>query len=151
MKIKKNYNVGDSVWIHGVAKVGNKLVNGSVINILDLTDAGYSQDIPHYVISVPNTIDPLLEIRTWETMSQDSAGPVGGMRDLTSAGDADSTHKKMTHIGYHYDDQPTEHEPTPEQIHAAMERSHQAITHGPLILNKAAKQPRRNSPRRRRS
>lgn len=150
MKIKKKYNIGDDVWIHGVAKVGNKLVNGSVINILDLTAAGYSQDIIHYVISIPNTIDPLLEIRTWETMSQDSVGPVGGMRELTSAGDADSARKKMTHIGYHYDDQSTEHDPTPEQIHAAMERSHQAITHGPLILNKDNKQPRRHSPRRRR-
>jgi hypothetical protein len=150
MKIKKNYNIGDDTWIHGVAKVGNKLVKGVVINILDLTDAGYGQDIIHYVIAVPNAIDPLLEIRTWETMSPDSVGPVGGMRDLTSAGDADSTHKKMTHIGYHYDDQPNEIDPTPEQIHAAMERSHQAITYGPLILNKDNKQPRRNSPRKRR-
>lgn len=148
MKIKKNYKVGDPVWIHGIARSSNKLTKGSVISKLDLTAAGYSQDISHYVISIPNAIEPLLEIRTWETMSQDSDGPAGGMRDMLSAEDADSTHKKMTHIGYEYDSNFDETEPTPAEIHAAMERSHQAVTHGPLIL-KNVKRRSRNSPRKR--
>lgn len=149
MKIKKTYNVGDFVWIYGVAKTSNKLVKGCVISILDLTTAGYSPDITHYVVAVPNTIDALLEIRTWETISQDGYGPAGGMRDIMSAGDADSTHKKMTHIGYQYVSSSEDNDPTPDQIHAAMDRSHKAITHGPLIF-KDVKQPRRNSPRKRR-
>lgn len=54
----KEYNVGDKAWIY----IGNhkgKRTEGTVIAELDLP--GYS--FRHYVIEIPTSVDPLLEIR----------------------------------------------------------------------------------------
>jgi len=77
MNAKKHYNIGDDVWIFGIT-VENKITKGKVIAAVDLSTAGFIE--PHYIISIPTHIEPLLEIRTWQTMSQDENGPIGSLR-----------------------------------------------------------------------
>jgi hypothetical protein len=139
MTIKKEYAIGDSVWISGVST--NKLVKGTVIYLLDLSAAGYGSKDRHYVIAVPSAIEPLLEIRTWETISQDQHGPVGGIRLACETVESSSVHKKLKQFGYEYhDDSDIDDEPTPEEIHAAMERASKSAQHEPLPL----KEPKPN-------
>ena len=92
MTVKKQYNVGDDVWVAGI---GRKLSKGKVIKIIDLGDCGYSHGL-HYIISLPTEIEPLLEIRTWETISQDKDGPVGLFREC---GDAVTTLRFLQKTG----------------------------------------------------
>lgn len=123
---KTKYELGDSVWINGVSR-DNKLVKGKVIKKIDLSAEGYS-DGPHYIIEIPSSIEPLLEIRTWETMSQDAQGPVGCFRNLENPPEV--IHKKLKQVGYIYNDEELLiDEPTPDQIHAAIERASKAHTH----------------------
>lgn len=54
----KEYKVGDKAWIY----IGNHKgmrTEGTIIAELDLP--GYS--VTHYVIEIPTSVDPLLEIR----------------------------------------------------------------------------------------
>jgi len=77
MKIKKQYELNDEAWIH----LGEgKLFKGKIVDIFDLVHAGYSKDIEFYIVEVPTEIDPLLEVRTWDTISQDAKGPIGAYR-----------------------------------------------------------------------
>jgi hypothetical protein len=138
MNIKKSYKVGDNVWIYGITRNQNKLTKGTVIKILDLSELDFN-DEPYYLIKVPTSIEPLLEIRTWHTMSQDSEGPVGSMRDLT---DIDATLKMLSQTGLNYDEEHDPLEPTPEQIHAALEKSKTDKEHAPLVYKE-------NKPKRR--
>ena len=128
--VKKEYTIGDSVWIYGVSSNNTRTVKGKVIKIIDLSQEGYSND-PHYIIEVPTHIEPLLEIRTWETMSQDETGPVGAFREL---GNIDSTVKKIKTSGFHYDNSEVDNEPTPDEIYAALEKSREDVMMKPLIL-----------------
>jgi len=146
MKVKKEYNIGDAVWVYGIARLNNKLIRGEVIHSFTLEHAGYN-DEPHYVIAIPNEIEPLLEIRTWHNISQDSRGPVGSFRNEISKENMDAVDKKLSQLGLnldddnHYDDEP---DPTPEQIHAALENSKKAGVHGPLIIKENKPTRRRN-------
>lgn len=99
--IKKEYKIGDSVWIYGISLDNNKLFKGTVIKLLDFGDCGFVST--YYVISIANEIEPLLELRTWETMSQDEHGPVGGLREVLHSSNTWPTHKKMSQTGYTYD------------------------------------------------
>jgi hypothetical protein len=99
--IKKEYKTGDIVWIYGISLNNNRSYKGTVVKVLDLRDCGYS--IPHYIVSIANATEPLLEIRTWETMSQDEHGPVGGIREVLTSETTWPTHKKMSQTGYAYD------------------------------------------------
>lgn len=137
MTTKKEYAVGDPVWIYGIG-VKNNLTKGKVIKLVDLSDAGYNPG-KHYIIEVPTYIDPLLEIRTWETMSQDDRGPIGAMRDV---GELVSTIKMVKQTGFTYDEDYEEDGPSSEEIRAALEKSQLGTTHQPLILKE-------NKPRRR--
>jgi hypothetical protein len=78
--VKKEYKIGDNAWVYGVAAGGgyNKPVKGTVVHEMEID--GYSST--HYVIAVPSGIEDLLEVRTWETMSQDARGPAGSFREL---------------------------------------------------------------------
>jgi hypothetical protein len=153
MTVKKKYNIGDSVWIYGINRSNIKSTKGKVIQVLDLGSAGYS-DGPHYVIEIPTHIDPLLEIRTWENMSQDEKGPVGSLRNL---GNFESTIKFVNTVGFVFDDDPTldtaQYDEddidgiTADTIHAALEKSKANSSHQPLIMKDAAK-PRRRYPNR---
>jgi hypothetical protein len=141
MTIKKTYEVGDTVWIYGVARSNHKLTQGKIIH--GFTPEGYADQ--QYVVSVPTAIEPLLEVRDWATISQDSAGPVGSMREMIAVQEMDAVNKKMAQAGYEYDpsfETPDIPEPTPEEIHAALERSQKAVEHAPLEIKE-------NKPRRR--
>ena len=140
LAIKQSYTEGDAVWIHGIGPE-NKLTQGRVIASVDLSEKGYTE--LHYIIAIPTHIEPLLEIRTWHTMSQDKHGPIGSLRDSNNITDSDN--KKMKQIGYLYsnDSHYDKEDPSPEEIMAALEKSQLATTHGPLIIPKEKPQQKR--------
>ena len=135
MTTKKTYAVGDAVWIYGINRSNTKPTQGTVIKIVDLEDAGHT-DGPHYIISIPTHIESLLEVRTWENISQDSQGPVGSLREI---GNIESTIKFAGTVGFAFDDDPAldtdiDDEISPEQIHAALAKSQEASKLQPLNL-----------------
>lgn len=130
MMVKREYAIGDSVWIYGVSVNNNRSVKGKVIKSIDLSAQGHLNG-PYYIVEVPTHIEPLLEIRTWENMSQDESGPVGAFREL---GNFDSTVKKIKTAGFHYDNSESDNEPTPDEIYAALEKSREDVMMKPLIL-----------------
>ena len=92
-------------------------------------------------------IEPLIEVRTWETISQDEHGPVGGLRGLDDTADRKVLAKTGFDLGGEYTYSESEEEsddPTPEEIHAAMERSQQTAVLPPLVLKESkTSKPRR--------
>jgi hypothetical protein len=109
----------------------------------------------HYVISIPTEIEPLLEIRTWQTISQTADGHVGSLRE--SFEDPDAAHRMLSRTGMTListDDMDNisdeEDNISPEAIHAALEKSKQDVTHSPLNL-KDAKPKRRNFTRKKKA
>ena len=145
MTVKKEYAVGDTVWIYGVNRNNTKPVAGKVIKAVDLRDAGYSFG-PHYVIEIPTHIEPLLEIRTWHNISQDARGPVGSFREL---GNIESTIKHAATLGFATDDNPLldldieDDGPSADQIHAALQKSQMDMEHTPLDLKASTAKPKR--------
>jgi hypothetical protein len=131
MTVKKQYEVGDVVWIAGVSRNNARLTQGTVIRALDLLAEGLTGG-PYYVIAIPSHIETLLELRTWETISQDVNGPVGSLRDLGA--NIDATIRVINHVGFEAHDEEMPGDPTPEQIHAALEKSLKDSTHAPLNL-----------------
>jgi hypothetical protein len=144
MKIKKQYELNEDAWIH---LGGDRLSKGKVIDIFDLAHAGYSKDIEFYIIEIPTEIDPLLEVRTWEQMSQDPKGPIGAYRSIRQE---IATKKFLGKVGIKIppesqiekvqflpenttvdiEETKTEitevldiYDPTPEEVNAAIERS----------------------------
>lgn len=136
MAVKKSYSVGDTVWIYGISPKNNKLIQGKVLKELDLSDVGYTAG-PYYIIEIPSHIDPLLEIRTWDTMSQDNKGPVGMFRSI---GKLSSTIKRSGQVGFAYDEDYVDEEIfadddiDPRLITAALEKSQKDQEHAPLNL-----------------
>ena len=141
MLIKKEYKIGDDVWIYGVS-TSNKITKGKVITSIDLSPQGYQE--LHYIIEVPSHIEPLLEIRTWHTMSQDDRGPVGSLRNINEILPADN--KKIKQLGYSSEYYDSEDDPTPDEIMAALEKSTSGLTHKPLHI-KENKPKRKYYPR----
>jgi len=129
MTVNKIYNIGDAVWIHGVGS-SKVLTRGTVVATVDLSHMGYDRDQNHYVISIPTHIEPLLEIRTWESISQDEHGPIGLFRMITE--DLTETNKKMSQFGYYTDD--SSDDPTDDEIVAALARTNADLQHRPLDL-----------------
>jgi hypothetical protein len=131
MTVKKEYNIGDTVWIYGITP-SNKITKGTIVASIDLSTQGFGNDL-HYIIEIPTHIESLLEIRTWQTISQDERGPVGSIRGI---GKVFSENKKMRQIGYiyaddsHYDND----DPSPAEIIAALEKSTDGLTHKPLHI-----------------
>lgn len=130
MNAKEVYNIGDTVWIAGVSRNNARLTQGTVIKVLDLQQEGFTQ--PHYLISIPTHIETLLEIRTWETISEDARGPVGSLRNIGKG--IDATIKFVNRVGFQAHDDQMPDDPTPEEIHAAIEKSMKDATHPPLNL-----------------
>jgi hypothetical protein len=93
MTVKKRYNVGDVVWIYGVHRNNDKSTEGTVVKSFNIE--GYND--MHYVVSIPTEIEPLLEIRTWQTISQTKDGHVGSLRDAFE--DPDASHKMLARTG----------------------------------------------------
>jgi len=120
MTVKTKYSVGDTVWIAGISRNSSRLTEGTVIKILNLSDEGFSEI--QYVISIPSAIEPLLEIRNWQTISEDGHGPVGGFRGLTEDM-ADSTAKLVNRVGLIIDEYAIPSEPAPTQLELPLEES----------------------------
>lgn len=145
MTVKKEYAVGDTVWIYGINRSNAKPTAGKVIKVVDLSDAGWSIG-NHYIIEIPSHIESLLEIRSWHNISQDAVGPVGSLRGLN----IESTIKHAATLGFFADDNPLldsdtdEDGPSAEQIHAALQKSQMDMAHTPLDL-KAAERVKRRS------
>jgi hypothetical protein len=98
MTVKKTYSIGDAVWVYGVSRSNPVLTEGKIIKIFDLSDCGYDKE-PHYLIQIPSAFEPLLEIRTWHTISQDTKGPVGSYREVIEGAEAEATAKKLNQGG----------------------------------------------------
>lgn len=152
MTVKKKYNVGDTVWIYGVSRTNVKSTQGTVVKAF--TIEGYNE--VHYVVEIPTEIEPLLEIRTWQTISQTANGHVGSLREAFS--DPDASHKMLNRTGMAVisEDETAdggsfeEDDISPEAIHAALEKSQQDVSHGPLNL-KTEKPKRRNFARKKKA
>jgi hypothetical protein len=94
-KIKQKYKIGDFAWIYGIAAGPgyNRLTKGTVVH--EMVIEGYADT--HYVIAISNGIQDLLEVRTWEEISQDDKGPIGSFRMLLMNDPA--TQKKLLRTG----------------------------------------------------
>jgi len=126
MNIKKQYEINDDVWIH----IGNgKLHKGKVVEYFDLGHIGRDRNIEYYVIEIPTSIEPLLEVRTWQEISQDSNGPLACYRSITGVYE---NSKKMGKLGIElplsnplqeiFDDY-EDGDPTPEEVNEALDRA----------------------------
>ena len=154
MTVKKKYNVGDTVWIYGIQRDNVKSTQGTVVKAF--TIEGYNE--VHYVVEIPTEIEPLLEIRTWQTISQTKDGHVGSLREAFD--DPDAAHKMLSRTGMaviSLDEEPeddtgsfAEDDISPDAIHAALEKSQKDSSHGPLNL-KDAKPKRRNFARKKKA
>jgi hypothetical protein len=161
MTVKKKYNVGDIVWIYGVRRANDKSTQGTVVKSFNIE--GYND--MHYVVSIPTEIEPLLEIRTWQTISQTKDGHVGSLRDAFS--NPDAAHRMLARTGVSFISDAGEdydgdgHDGmgsfadeddniSSDAIHAALEKSQKDSSHGPLNL-KDAKPKRRNFARKKKA
>jgi len=169
MKIKKQYSVGDTVWIYGIGN-NSKSTKGTVIKSFIIDYESYNDEV-HYVIAVPTEIENLLELRTWHTISQTEHGHVGSVREAFINADANATRKILSRTGMsfisedkqeftsdghdgmgttleefdrYYEHIVEEDGPSAEQIHAALEKSRNESRHGPLVI-KDNKVPRRKN------
>lgn len=156
MTVKKRYSVGDLVWIYGIRKDNIKSTQGTVVKSFNIE--GYND--MHYVVSIPTEIEPLLEIRTWQTISQTADGHVGSLRE--SFENPDAAHRLLSRTGMAIisiddedDDEDSasgfdEDDVSSDAIHAALEKSQLDSSHGPLVL-KENKPKRRNFPRKKKA
>lgn len=124
MNIKKNYEIGDPVWIHGVGR-SNKLTKGIVVKKINIEYKNYDTSRDHYVIAIDTHIEPIHEVREWETMSEDEHGPLGMFRDIKEK--IAETNKFLRQVGYHTDDD-NEDEIPPEQINAVLDKIEKSRT-----------------------
>ena len=72
-----DYEVGQDVWI---ALGGPGLVKGRIVHYFTLPDYGYYNT--QYIIEIPTSIDPILEVRDAATMSPSEDKPIGIWQDL---------------------------------------------------------------------
>jgi len=150
--VKTQYDIGDTVWIYGISVSNEKPSEGQIIHRFNINFDGFDPSTVHYVIAVDSHIEPLIEVRTWETISQDAEGPVGGFRSLTGKS---AEHKVLARTGINLNkadgtaeefDRVKDHlfedgDPSPDEIYAAMERSQQTAVLPPLVF-KEFKKPR---------
>ena len=117
--MKKEYKIKDKVWIH----LGERnLVEGRVVEIIDLEhlNEGYNRDNELYIIEIPTHIEPVYEVRNFAMISSDAKGPSNAFKVL----DPFKVNRFTKKVGMVV---PVDlNEPTPEQIHAAMERAERA-------------------------
>lgn len=141
MTVKKEYSVGDVVWIYGVGS-SRKATKGTVVKSFAIDYEGITAET-QYVVAIPTEIEYLLEIRTWHTISQDEQGPVGSFRELGK--DLAATSRLISKTGFYYEgtsDEETDG-PSVEQIHAALEKSIGNVIHHPLVLKEPKAKPKR--------
>jgi hypothetical protein len=140
--MKKEYNIKDNVWIHLGEK---KLVPGRVVEIIDLAhlNEGHSSESELYIIEIKTGIDDVYEVRTFEQISPDATGPIGMYRNMNQEFVRGKRYLKKIGVEFpestnnlDLDDLP---DPTPEQIHAAMDRAQEVAQHKPLLPKKENK------------
>ena len=93
MKVKKKYKVGDIAWVYGIDSRFNVSKEATVVAICKID--GY--DYEHYIMSIPTEIEPLLEIRSWHSISQTKDGHVGSIREALA--DPSAAKKFLSRIG----------------------------------------------------
>jgi len=158
MTVKKKYAVGDTVWIYGITN--GKSTEGKIVQWFKVPVEGWDQNKVHYVVAIPTEIEYLLEVRTWETISQTKDGRVGAIRDAFD--NPDAAHRMLARTGMVFistdeeeftgnghNDSVVEDDDnvSADDIHAALEKSQQDGSHGPLVINEA-KTKRRTYPSR---
>jgi hypothetical protein len=130
--MKKEYNIKDTVWIH----IGERtLTQGRIVDIFDLThleEGPYEDEL--YVVEIPTGIDNTYEVRTYEQLSPDATGPIA----LFRGGEHKEANRLMKKVGMPLPEGAMEYEPTPDEIHAALQRSQDSIKHDPLPTGKRA-------------
>lgn len=133
--MKTKYDIKDTVWIH----IGERtLTQGRVVEIIDLEhlEEGHNPENELYVVELKTGVEDVYEVRSYEQISPDADGPIGLFRKE----DHQITNRAMKKLGMPLPQGVMEYEhdePTPEQIHAAMERSQQAVQHEPLPAKRA--------------
>lgn len=131
--MKKEYNIKDTVWIH----IGERtLTQGRIVDIFDLEhlEEGQSPDNELYIVELTTGIENVYEVRTYEQISPDATGPIA----LFRGGEHKETNRAMKKIGMPLPEGAMEYEPTPDEIHAALQRSQDSIKHDPLPTGKRA-------------
>jgi len=145
--MKKHPNIKDTVWLH----IGEpKLVKGRVVAIIDFSHLGedYSVENKHYVIEIPTGIEPIYEVRNYDSISFDATGPINLYRTLKSHDEARYLKKLGIKVPLYpqssdLNEESELDEPTPEQISAALERSQEVNKHTALTLSSEAKPKKR--------
>ena len=128
------YNIKDTVWIH----LGeHSLVEGKIEHMFTLS---HGQQL--YVIEIPTHIDPVYEVREWETMSPDAIGPINMFRQLKTE------HRYLKKLGVKSTKELVEvleeDEPTTDQINEALHRTEQSTKHSAMSPKPATKARRRS-------
>ncbi len=93
MKVKKKYKVSDKAWIYGIDHRFNVSKEATVVAVCNID--GY--DYEHYIMSIPTEIEPLLEIRSWHSISQTKDGHVGSIREALE--DPSAAKKFLSRLG----------------------------------------------------
>ena len=125
--MKTEYNIKDTVWIH----IGERtLTEGRVVEIIDLghLDEGHDPERELYVIELKTGIEDIYEVRSFEQISPDGTGPI----NLFRKEDVKETNRALRKIGMPLPQGAMDYEPTADEIHAALQRSQDAVKHAPL-------------------
>lgn len=142
--MKKEYNIKDRVWIHlGEAS----LVEGRVVEIINLKHLKESHpaDFELYIIEIKTGIDDIYEVRSFDQISSSAAGPINAYLNIDIQGATRYLKKigiKLPKSTPTVDFTVDEDDPTIDQIHAALEKSHKDTSYPPLNL-KSEKPKRR--------
>ena len=142
MTVKTKYNIDDTVWIYGITN--GKSTEGKIVQWFNVNYKDWDQDIVYYVVAIPTEIEYLLEVRTWETISQSKDGRVGSLREAFE--NPDAAHKMLSRTGMiiisteeskdnnhiSIDNLSDEDDISSDAIHAALEKSQKDASHGPL-------------------
>lgn len=153
--MKKEYNIKDKVWIHLGER---KLVEGRVVEVIDLVHLkeGHSADCELYIIEIKTGIDDVYEVRDFDQISPDAAGPINMFRKIKT--DILKNQRYLNKVGIKMPvDGPNplvdlakeineelagyDEGPTMEEIHAALDKSLKETEHAPLNLQ--AEKPKR--------
>ena len=75
----KEYAIGTEVWIAGVVESG--LYGGKIVHRFKLNDSTHPNDW-FYIVEYPTSVDALLTVRTWSTISEHPDEPLNWSRFL---------------------------------------------------------------------
>jgi len=70
------FEVGDQAWLH-LDKHQGKLTQGTVVHKFQLGEGAINT---HYVVSIPTSVDPLLEVRCGYSLSDSPNADIGFWR-----------------------------------------------------------------------